>query len=94
MKQYDSFEDEIEARCRPCEEHEFPRIATYRCCYTDDESPGKRLQVSKFQSTSTNSDIQNSDMIGAKKNEQKNKTTQVSPAGFDMTRRNRAALLW
>lgn len=51
------------------------------------------LPGNEFQSTSTNSDIQNSDMIGAKKNEQKNKTTQVSPAGFDMTRGNRAALL-
>lgn len=72
MKQYGSFEDETEARCRPREEHDFPRIAKYRCCYTDDESPGKRLQVLKFQNTNTNSDIQNSDMIGAKM--QKNKT--------------------
>lgn len=82
MKQYDSFEDEIEARCRPCEEHEFPRIATYRCCYTDDESPGKRLQVSKFQSTSTNSDIQNSDMIGAKKTNKKTKQHKLVLLGL------------
>lgn len=47
---------------------------------TDDESPGKRLQVLKFQNTNTNSDIQNSDMIGAKMQQQQKKKTHTHNA--------------